>query len=152
MATINVVQGGFEIAVNRFHPALAEACREMKRSPKAVLEAAVLEVNNFLADNDGVKGVCRETGGKGSVTWASTSKATTCTVKGSSGKTFKMPATAAATLLALNERLDAVAEMLCAVEEVKLPSGIRDWIRNEIPAETEATPTPAATPAAATQS
>jgi hypothetical protein len=137
MATINVVQGGFEIAVVRFHPALAEACRDMKRSPKLVLEAAVLEVNNFLADNDGVKGVCKETGGSGSVSWKSTTKATTCTVKGSSGKSFKMPATAAATLLALNERLDAVAEMLCAVDEVKLPAGIREWIRDTIPADAE---------------
>lgn len=144
MSTINVTVGSVKFGLDEFHPAIDAAITAMKRNPNSVRVAMLAEVNEYVEANEGSEAV-KETGGKGKVSYTETKKGQSVTVSGSAGRKVKMPATGASTLLALNERLEAVREMFCRVDAVELPAGIRNWIRENVAAqETVAESAPAA--------
>lgn len=123
------------------HPAIADALEGMLRSPEDVFRAAIDEVNTELES----KAYSGEDSGEGrkvkpdfsqksksSVTLRIGAKKSTMTVRASMSQTCKVSDSGASRLLALNERFDAIAEMLCAVHECRLPSGITGWVRENI--------------------
>lgn len=138
MNTITVIRIGMPETI---HPAITTALEEMLRSPEDVFQAAVDNVNAELeakaesgedtSENRKAKPDFTQKS-KSSVTLRIGAKKSTMTVRASMQQTCKVSDSGASRLLALNERFDGIAEMLCAVRECRLPSGITGWVRENV--------------------